>query len=505
MESLGFEPLYHGDRLRVLNPRGDVAFTPFWSPIDQALEKLAQVDRKLVGPEGRLSVVGQLYGDGMFAMLCNLLNNPQIRHLISAGQDLSECASQLEAFLAHGTEPVSILGKSMRRIIGTTRYFPDLDVFDEAALRSQLSYKHFGKLSHRGLIADIGRYLADCPPAGPTGPRIAIEIPEPKASDFEYRPSDTLNHQVARRRPLECWRELVVRVMRFGRPVNLGRKLRIELLNTKVIIAEPAEDSAEDLDSVGFDLQRFREYQKRILEPALPEGITYTYGHRLRSYYEGRSTKIDTLAEAIRRLRANPESRHAYISIWDTQSDLPGDSDSDASSPCLATIFFRKIGDQLSLTATYRSHNLLTAWLENVYGLMAIQRHVADGVGLQPGPITVISHSLGADPASTRFSVGQSVLAAWDRDDDRDPQTKKHVLRNDPNGHFALSIDEQRGSIIAEHIYEGILIARYEGKHAEEIEAQISADMAVSLVSHAMWLGRELARKEAELRIRTKV
>jgi hypothetical protein len=92
------------------------------------------------------------------------------------------------------------------------------------------------------------------------------------------------------------------------------------------------------------------------------------------------------------------------------------------------------------------------------------------------------------------------VRAAWDRDDDLDPGAGKPVLREDPNGYFAFSIDEAKGTIIADHLFEGVLIKRYEAAKAEAIEAEVSADMAISLVSHALWFGRELARHEAKLK-----
>jgi hypothetical protein len=495
-----FEPLYYGERLKVLNPAGDVGFITFWSPIAKAVEKLAEIDADLAGGRGRVAVVGHLYGDGLFAMLCNLLNNPQIRHLVSAGQDLSGCAGEIAAFLAHGTEAVEMLGKPMRRIIGTTRILPALADFDEAALRARLSYRHFGQFSAPDLISALGGHLA----ALPTGesrpePRQPVAIPTPGEGDFSFLPSDPGSHQVLRRRPLEAWRELVVRVLRFGRPVTLHKGTRLELINAKVVIAEPEEETAELLAIFGFNLDRFHEYQRKILQAALPEGISYTYGHRLRAYFGPAAAPVDTLAAAIAKLQQNPETRHAYISLWDSARDITSAQASDASTPCLTTLFFRRAQGKLTLTATYRAHNLLTAWLENVYGLMAIQKHVADAVCMPIGPITVISQSLGADPASSRFAIGDSVRAAWDRDDDLDPATGKPVLREDPNGYFAFSLDEAKGTIIVDHLFEGVLIKRYEAAKAETIEAEVNADMAISLVSHALWFGRELARNEAKL------
>ena len=108
-----------------------------------------------------------------------------------------------------------------------------------------------------------------------------------------------------------------------------------------------------------------------MFEPSSSD-TDYTYGNRLGAHFG-----LDTLQTRSRRLRANPETRDAYISLWDTAYDLPGEH----SHPCLVTLFFRRSQGALTLTATYRAHNLLTAWLLNVYGLMAIQRHVAEAVG----------------------------------------------------------------------------------------------------------------------------
>ena len=57
----------------------------------------------------------------------------------------------------------------------------------------------------------------------------------------------------------------------------------------------------------------------------------------------------------------------------------------------------------------------------------------------------------------------------------------------------------ERGRIVVEHRFGGVLLKRYEAERAASIEHEVSADMAVSLVSHALWLGRELTRCEQAL------
>ena len=472
-----FDALYYADRVNVINPAGDVGLITLWSPFRTVKRKLSAV---LDPAEGsRVAAVANLYGDGMLAMLCNLLYNPQVRHLVAVGEDLGlGTCDELETFLAHGLENDVMLGRDVWRVPGTGRVFPVVPGFDAELLR-RITFRSFGKLSRAGIAEQVSSYVHDLPNGATSRERVRVQLPA--AAEPAFRPSGS--HEVVRRRPLDCWEELVVRLMRFGRPVELRKGRRLELLNAKAVIEAPAVEEAGDLERYGFDLDRFREYQRRILDPSLPEGISYTYGSRLRD-----------LPAVIQVLRADPETRGAYLTLWQ-RDDLGA-----ASKPCLTTLFFRQSEGRLTLTATYRSHNLLWAWLENVYGLMAVLEHVAAGAGMEPGSITVISHSLTIDPASPRFGVAESVAEGWKSDDSFDRVEGKYSLRQDPHGYFEVSADVERGVIVAEHRYGGMLVKRYEASRAVAIEREVAADMAVSLASHAMWLGRELTAKERLLR-----
>jgi hypothetical protein len=502
---LTFEALYHPELLHRVNPRGDVGVITLWSPFRTAKRKLDAISPELLDRErSRVAVVANLYGDGLYAMLCNLLFNPQVRHLVAVGEDLglATCA-EIEAFLENGLEDAQMLGARLRRIRGTQRLVPAIDEFDEARLRATLTFRYLGKLSTPDLPEELTSHLAGLTPTPPPeeADRIRVEIPTTVPEDYEYRPSELTAHQVTRPRPLDCWEELVVRGMRFGRPVTVAGGPRLELLNAKAVITDPVDEPAEVLRRYGFDRDRFVEYQAKMLEPELPADIAYTYGNRLRGYFDQGASGRDTLQTVIDTLRANPESRRAYISLWDTSADLaapnPG---SEPARPCLTTLAFRRTDGNLALSATYRLHNLLTAWLENVYGLMAIQRHVAHATGMGIGPITVVSNSLGIDPRSPRYEFARALAENWKRDDDLDRETGKYTLREDPNGYFVVTVDEGEGCIVAEHRFGGLLIKQYRSDRADAITREVSADMAISLVSHALWLGRELARNEALLR-----
>lgn len=493
LTGLRFLPLHHADRLDVVNPEGDVGLITLWSPVRTVRRKLEAIAPALLDPAGsRIAAIANLYGDGLLAMFCNLLYNPQIRHLVAVGEDLglSTCR-EIDAFLRDGLEDVTMLGVPHKRVRGTDRIFPDVPGFDAEPLRATLTFRAFGKVSRVGV--ELPEYVAGLPRVDEPGERVRVDLPA--ADEYAYRPSHVAAHQVVRARPLDAWEELVVRCVRFGRRAALAKGERIELRDAKVVITDPADDPECALAAYGFSPEAFRAYQQRILEPALPEDIGYSYGNRLRAHFGH-----DALATAIAALREDPETRHAYVALWDTARD-PIATCGGRGRPCLTTVFLRRDADgRLALSATYRAHNLLTAWLENVYGLMAVQRHVAAAVAMEPGSITVLSHSLGVDPASPRFGVAVSLADGRTHDHDLDRDSGKRVLREDPHGYFVVSTDRDRGLVVAEHRFGGVLVKRYEAARGVTIEQAVAADQAVSLVSHALWLGRELAKAEQALR-----
>ena len=71
----------------------------------------------------------------------------------------------------------------------------------------------------------------------------------------------------------------------------------------------------------------------------------------------------------------------------------------------------------------------------------------------------------------------------------------------DPNGHFIVSIDPEKGEIVVEHhSYDGFLLHEYRSPKAERLQHELAHDCALSDINHALYLGRQLARAEACLK-----
>lgn len=498
----GFEALYFPERLNLINPAGDVGVATLWTPTDTAMDFLKRIGVDLDPATSRVAVVANLYGDGLPQMIRNLLWNPQIRHMLVFGQDMSGSAAELRSLLTDGVEPAERMGQRRYRIVGTERY---LDTqFDPGLLVGRYTVACFGKPTLEETRTGILDFFAALPPVLPTD-RERVEAPLPTYKPT-YLPSEPRGHVVVRRRPLDAWEEVVFRIMRFGIPsVASATKQRLELQNLKVVVTEPEPDAEEHLRPFGFTLAEFTAYQQNLLDGSLPDTLAYSYGNRLRGYWrKPDGSVVDTLTVAAEKLAADPTSRGAYVTLWDPAFDMVAPD--RQSTPCLVSLFFRTFQDRLTLSATFRAHNTMSAWLKNLYGLMAVQRFVAERAGGLPlGAITVISHSISIDPGSTeRFDLAQQIRDAKRDDLELDRATGKRELREDPNGYFTFTLDDEAGEIVADLKAGGETLTRYRGRTAQEIETQIARDEAISVLSHALYVGRQLAIHEARLKAQTK-
>jgi thymidylate synthase len=490
-----FEPLYYGERLKIVNPEGDVGIVTLWSKIDSALQTIKEAGVDLSEQTSRIAVVANLYGNGLQQMLRNLLWNPQIRHIVILGKNLSGSREWLLNFFSDGLEEVEFLGAKAFRICNTTR---NID--------GELKVDRFKSIPEFAVLGDLGDpetkkglkvfFFNDLPPIRVfEASRIEPPpIPEPSVTRF---PSEALAHTIVRRTPMEAWSELIFRLYRFGHRNTIvkktGEETRIELLNTHVVVQEPLEETSECLSEYGFSLERFKDYQKRFLNPLKPSDLDYTYGNRLREYFYRNGEVVDSPVIVAERLRKTPDSRHCYIALWDNREDLP----QGTKCPCFVSAFFRRFDGKLNLTANFRTHNAMDAWPENLYGLMALQRFVADKAKIEAGPITIISHSISIDPQA--LERAKRVVENKKTDEVLDLVSGKYNPRMDPNGEFAVTIDEAKLELVVEHSYGGMKIGEYRGKSSEEIERQLARDVALSQISHALYLGRELARKQFQL------
>ncbi|MBV6341660.1 DUF4346 domain-containing protein [Candidatus Magnetobacterium casense] len=482
-----FQPLYFRESLDIVNPCGCVGVVTLWSERSRVRRRFEEWGIDLAPDTSPIAVFGNLYGNGLKHLLVNLLHNPQLTHLLVCGNDRSGSRQELEAFFARGVEAHTALGVQHNRIIGTRRLI-------DARLSPEL-FKHpptvisLGDINETDFARRLGEFfsttdLGNCGMADTE--RVRIELVEPQVASF---PCNHRGFTIIRETPLEAWKELIFCLHRFAPVVNLGPRKgnRKELQNVKVVVERPAEESAELLARYGFDLEAFHRYQQRLLSPDIRGDETYNYGNRINAWFG-----VDAISECIRKLRDNPQDRGAFIGLWDARSDLT----THQGRPCLVSIFLRTFEpgaswsekeSRLTLNAVFRTHNAVDAWLQNFYGLMNIRDVISSGVGIPPGAITIISHSISINTADyERISgvVGE--------------KEKRFEFTPDPHGQFDVGVED--GFIVVSHIYEGSVIARYRSKKAERIQYELKRDHAISDIGHAIYIGRQLQQAEQKLK-----
>lgn len=479
---MDFIPLYFADRLTVVNPQGAMGVVTLWSRVDYVMARFLQAGVDLGEETSPIAVFGTLYGNGLREMLRNLLYNPQIQVLLICGHDRSGSREELVNFFELGLEPAPSplvcyrepepgLAAAPARIRRTRRIMDDLVRPDQ--FRHPPALVWLGDPQEEATLGKIRDFFA-APPSPAMVDEVRMEVPLPEIK-LAYFPSNPRAHLVVRDTPLAAWKEMLYLLTRFGHRVNLKKGDRLELQHVKVVVEKPRFEGEEQLRAAHLDPSRLRRYQEEILRGELRPDETYHYGHRLRSYFG-----LDTLAACAARLREDPEDRKSYITLWDTSQDLTARE----GRPCLVSLFFRRFEGRLTLSATFRTHNALDAYLLNLYGLMAIQTWVAGKAGLPPGPLVVVSHSLGLDPRE----LDRAMMIIGKR------PFKVHL---DPMGYFRVTLDE--GEILVEHRFEDVTLKEYRGKTALSLQHQIARDRALSDINHALYLGRQLARAETAL------
>ena len=114
-------------------------------------------------------------------------------------------------------------------------------------------------------------------------------------------------------------------------------------------------------------------------------------------------------------------------------------------------------------------------------------------------PLTLISHSISIDPQGNGLVRAQAIADAKKTEDRLDPTTGRRSLRLDPCGEFVVSLDKTTQEIVVQHLYQGQLLKEYRAKESETVEKMLARDCALSEISHALYLGREMARCETRL------
>jgi thymidylate synthase len=435
------------------------------------------------------AVIGQLYSPtrGINLLIRNLLLNPHVRYLVilkATKEDKNAGACQcLGDFFRHGVEEsISDIGRKSWVIRSLIPGYIDIDIDINALEKLRHSVEIQEAISISDAVEKI-KYYGNKEIVAPWGTPLQFPMNIVESNVF---PGTRYGHRIEGKTIAETWVKIIHRIKTTGtiRPTGYDGTWQ-ELIDLMAIITdEPDNFYFPEPNYLPIDRSFLEEYISQILDNTTnQEGVKYTYGQRLRSWF-GR----DQIEQVIEKLAHDINSARAVMSLWDASQDH------NDNPPCLNHIWVRIVDNELSLTATFRSNDMFSAWPANAMGLRALQKYIYNALInktnhiLKMGALITISQS--AHIYDDCFENVANIISS---------QYSKIAQRKDyfdPAGSFIITI--QNNQIIVEHTTPGSgeVVNCYSGKSAHKLSQQIFTDSPGLQVSHAMYLGVELQKAE---------
>ena len=483
--------------MRITQSKYQVEYTPHYQP-NQLICGYGQTAiitgwtvrqsvAKHLNPED-YAVIGNLYSPtrGISPLIRNLLANPHVRYLVilqATKEDKNAGGCQcLVDFLQQGfRQGISDTGRKIWIINSKITGYIDIEIPANISenLRQSLKYKEARSIKEViNIIQKFNQFKIE-----PWGK--PLTFPE-RESSSTVLPGPRYGHRIEGKTIAETWVKVLHRVKTIGtiRQTIYGQwQELIDLIS--IITDEPPEFYFPEPNYLPIKRNFLKDYIEQILDDApKKEGIKYTYGQRLRSWF-GR----DQIEQLINKLVGDIDSSRAVMSLWDVR-----DYEDNDSPPCLNHIWVRIVDNELSLTATFRSNDIFSAWPANAMGLRFLQQFIQSKIikksnyNLTLGPLIIVSQS--AHIYSDCWEHTQQIIDT--------EYTKISHKRNfdDPSGNFLISVKDNR--IIVEHLTPGSgeIVNCYSGKFAHQLYHQIASNSPSIQIEHAMYLGTELQKAE---------
>ena len=510
-----FNAIYKPNQLII--GTGYIAICTGWTPAKSVASKLDPSD---------YAVIGNLYSAsrGINFLVRNLLANPHVRDLVaidSTREDKNSGSVQcLKDFFGSGVyKGKNDVGKPCWVIDSLVKGYIDIDIPLKVLnqLRSQ-GVSLFPIPSQESFtdwiveIKSLNQYFKVKPWAEP----MVFPYNEPTS---DVKPGPLYGHRIEGKTIAETWIKILQRIKTTGtiRPTGYDGKWQ-ELIDLMAIVTDEPEDFYfPEPNYLPLDKEYLKNYIPQILDDAnYREGVKYTYGQRLRSWFGQ-----DQIKAVINKLIKEIDSASAVMSLWDSGNGnyqilaehsswrnndyhtivrgerKGGDSDHNhGGSPCLNHIWARVVDNELSLTATFRSNDMFSAWPANAMGLRALQRHIRDKIASQSdydltmGPLITISQS--AHIYDDCWENVEQLL------NNQYQSIINQELRSygDPAGNFLVEASGYNGYniTVSQLTPSGEFVGKWEGKSPLKLIRQIITDCPSIQSFHIGYLAREIER-----------
>lgn len=446
-------PKYYANQLIIVNT-GKVSIITGWTKKEDIFKRLSDESKE------KVSVIGQLYSkEGINFIIRNLFLNPSINFLIITGKDLSSSLKEFKSFLSGEEKDYiheEIPKEKVREFIG---YFSKHSLFAEES--------EIDNILKNMDISSLPQKWTEEP----------IDFEDHLAKSATTFPSEKTGFRIEGRKVSDVWLKVLDRIFKFGfeKMSAYGEKQR-ELINIMTVINNDDPDNPYLPAFLYFKKEDLTNYYPQMMTDCIYEGVEYTYGSRLRNH-DG----INQIQGIIDELKKENYSRRAIAFTWNVEKDHKS-----IKSPCLDLVQALVQNNALYLTAYFRSNDMYRAWPQNAYGLLKIQKEIAEALNLKIGKLIIISCS--AHIYERDFLEAQRMI------EKNKPRLECEI---DPRGNFVIEI--KNDEIVVKHVdVQGSFLQEFRGKNAQEIRDQISG--FVTDIAHAMYLGAELHKAEMALK-----
>ncbi|MFN9615010.1 MAG: thymidylate synthase, partial [Dolichospermum sp.] len=268
------------------------------------------------------AVIGQLYSPtrGINLLIRNLLLNPHVRYLVilnATKEDKNAGGCQcLGDFFRHGVEEsISDIGRKSWVIRSLIPGYIDIDININALEKLRDSVEIQEVISISDAVEKV-KYYANKKPVPPWGTPLEFPMNVTESNVF---PGTRYGHRIEGKTIAETWVKIIHRIKTTGtiRPTGYDGTWQ-ELIDLMAIITdEPDDFYFPEPNYLPIDRSFLKEYISQILDNATnQEGLKYTYGQRLRSWF-GK----DQIEQVIEKLAHDINSARAVMSLWDTKED----------------------------------------------------------------------------------------------------------------------------------------------------------------------------------------
>lgn len=410
-------------RLHVMDPTKPVALCVLWNLIEKMPEYAPGIEHA-----PGVAVIGNLrtpVGIGWF--LRGLWKFPHIQRIILWGSDLTGSGAALVRLWGEGPDAghrVPGFGWRIDPMISRAA----IEELRETVSLIDLRHERQASRIVPHLTAQPGifhRTMRDFPP---------VPVPERR-----ILPSEPGAISIRAANPGDVWRKILHHLLQYGKPRDTRKKESIvHHFSMKTAFPVPAEDDPEGW--FGISAADAERYLADVLRPTPPTAVDasgqevstvdYHYGQRIQDWLGH-----NQLREVVQRLRENPETKRASISILQAP-----DLEMLEDAPCWSLITFALIDGELYASNVFRSHDMFGGWPNNALAVLRIHRHVAKEVGAGLGSVEIISHN--AQIYTRHHAAAEEWLATHGFT--LANASREIVFRPDPAGSFSFTVLEDR-------------------------------------------------------------